>query len=89
MYCGGTNSGNDIRPSLLVSNSIKNSEGGQCSLLLMSSPFKYPPLTTSASDGGNTGTTALIRSDAVMYTSPEGDLNDAKYSNTLKTYTQS
>lgn len=72
-----------MRPSLLVSNSMKNSEGGQCSSLVMSSPFRYPPLTTSVSDGGNTGTTALIRSAAVMYTSPEGDLKDAKYSNTL------
>lgn len=83
-----TNSGNDIRPSLLVSNSMKNSEGGQCSSLVMSSPLRYPPLTASASDGGNTGTTALIKSDAVMYASPEGDLKDAKYSNTLKTNTR-
>nr|GMD75359.1 hypothetical protein Iba_chr13aCG14170 [Ipomoea batatas] len=48
------------------------------------SPFRDPPLTLSASDGGKTGTTALIRSPGVIYTSPPGTLKDAKYSNTLK-----
>lgn len=80
----GAYSANDISPSLSVSKSIKNSEGEQSNWPGIFSPFRYPPRTLDASDGGNTGTTARIKSAGVINTSPEGDRKDAKYSNTWK-----
>lgn len=78
----GTHSANDISPSLLVSKSIKNSEGAHCKSPGDHSPFKDPTLTRVSLVGGNTGTTARIRSAGVINTSPSGVRNDAKYSNT-------
>lgn len=69
-----------MSPSLLVSKSIKNVDGAQRNSPGSCSPLKYPSLTISESDGGKTGTTALIKSAGVMHTSPSGFLDDAKYS---------
>lgn len=76
-----TYSGNEIRPSLFVSNSKKKSDGAHRSSPGFGSPLNRPPLTMSDSDGGNTGTTARIRSAGFMNTSPSEFLTDAKYSN--------
>lgn len=75
-----TYSGKEISPSLLVSKSIKNLDGEQCNSPGWCSPFKYPSLTISDSDGGKTGTTALIKSAGVIHISPSGFLDEAKYS---------
>jgi hypothetical protein len=76
-----TYSGNEIRPSLFVSNSKKNSDGEHRSSPGFRSPLKRPSLTMSDSDGGNTGTIARIRSAGSMNTSPSEFRTDAKYSN--------
>lgn len=73
-------SGNDISPSLLVSKSIKKVDGAQRKSPGWRSPLRFPSLTLSDSDGGNTGTTALIKSAGVMNISPSGLRKDAKYS---------
>lgn len=74
-------SGNDISPSLLVSKSIKKFDGLQCKSPGLRSPLKYPSLMILDSDGGNTGTTARIKSAGNINTSPSGLRKDAKYSN--------
>lgn len=74
----------EISPSLLVSKSMKNLEGAQCNSLGTVSPLRNPSLTRFDSDGGNSGTTARIKSAGVRRTSPSGVLKDAKYSKTWK-----
>ena len=77
-------SAKEMRPSLLVSKSMKKVEGAQHSSPdILLSPLKKPSLTRLDSDGGNTGTMALIRSDGLIYISPSGVWIDAKYSNTF------
>lgn len=73
-----------MRPSLLVSKSMKNLEGAQSNSPGTRSPLKNPSLTRVDSDGGNTGTIARIKSAGVISTSPPGVRNDAKYSKTLR-----
>uniref|UniRef100_A0A9I9EBP2 Uncharacterized protein n=1 Tax=Cucumis melo TaxID=3656 RepID=A0A9I9EBP2_CUCME len=66
-------SAKEMRPSLLVSKSMKNLEGAQhSSPEILLSPLRKPSLTRLDSDGGNTGTMALIRSDGLIYISPSG-----------------
>lgn len=71
-----------MSPSLLVSKSIKNSEGAQYSSPGTCSPLREPSLTRFDSEGGKTGTTARIKSAGVIKTSPPGVRMDAKYSKT-------
>ena len=59
---------------------MKNSDGAHCSSPGWRSPLNLPSLTILDSDGGKTGTTALIRSVGNMYISPSGLWTDAKYS---------
>jgi hypothetical protein len=75
-----TYSAKEMSPSPFVSNSMKKSEGAQCSSPGWRSPLSLPSLTIFDSEGGNTGTTALIKSVGNMYTSPSGLWMDAKYS---------
>jgi hypothetical protein len=77
-----THSGKEMSPSLFVSKSIKNSEGSHCNVPGTCSPLREPSLTRLDSEGGNTGTTARIKSAGVIKTSPPVVLFDAKYSNT-------
>lgn len=77
-----THSLKEIRPSSFTSNNIKNSEGAQRNSPGALSPIKYPSRTKWDSDGGNTGTTARIRSAGLISNSPSGFSADAKYSNT-------
>lgn len=84
----GTHSLKDTWPSLFVSKSIKNFEGAHCSSPGLLSPLRYPSLTRCDSDGGNTGTTALIRSAGVINISPSSASKDAKYSNTFEKTTK-
>ena len=72
----------EMSPSPLVSKSMKNFEGAQCNFPGTVSPLRNPSLTRFDSDGGNTGTTARIKSSGVIRTSPSGVLKDAKYSKT-------
>ncbi|KAK3006059.1 hypothetical protein RJ639_016677 [Escallonia herrerae] len=65
---------------VVVSKNIKNFEGAQRNLPGTDSPLRYPSLTRFASDGGNTRTTALIKSAGVINISPEGDFKEAEYS---------
>jgi hypothetical protein len=55
-----------MRPSLFVSNSMKNSDGAQCNSPGLRSPLNLPSRMAVDSDGGNTGTTALIKSAGNM-----------------------
>lgn len=80
----GTHSLKDMWPSLFVSKSIKNFDGAHSSSPGFLSPLRYPSLTRCDSDGGNTGTTALIRSAGVINISPSWASKDAKYSKTFK-----
>uniref|UniRef100_A0A0A9CHI4 Uncharacterized protein n=1 Tax=Arundo donax TaxID=35708 RepID=A0A0A9CHI4_ARUDO len=73
-------SAKEISPSPFVSNSMKNSDGAQCNSPGWRSPLSLPSLTIFDSDGGKTGTTALIKSVGNMYASPSGLWTDAKYS---------
>jgi hypothetical protein len=61
-----TYSAKEMRPSLFVSNSIKNSDGAQCNSPGLRSPLNLPSRTMVDSDGGKTGTTALIKSAGNM-----------------------
>lgn len=79
-----THSLKDISPSLFTSKSIKKSEGPQHNSPGLLSPLKYPSLTRLDSEGGNTGTTARIRSAGFISNSPSGDRKDAKYSKTFR-----
>ena len=72
----------EISPSLLVSKSMKNLEDAQCNSPGTVSPLRNHSLMRFDSDGGNTGTTARIKSAGVIRTSPSGVLKDAKYSKT-------
>lgn len=84
MESSETHSPKDMSPSLLVSKSMKNLEGGQCNSPGTRSPLRNPSLTRFDSEGGNTGTTARIKSAGVINTSPAGVLTEAKYSKTCK-----
>lgn len=72
-----------MSPSPFMSNSMKNSEGGQYRSPGTSSPLRNPSRIRPDSEGGNTGTTARIKSAGVMSTSPEGVRTVAKYSKTF------
>lgn len=72
----------EIYPSLLTSKSMKKSDGEQRNSPGFLSPLKYPSLTRLDSDGGKTGTTALMRSSGLISNSPSDVQADAKYSNT-------
>uniref|UniRef100_A0A0A9E461 Uncharacterized protein n=1 Tax=Arundo donax TaxID=35708 RepID=A0A0A9E461_ARUDO len=59
-------SAKEMRPSLFVSNSMKNFDGAQCNSPGLRSPLNLPSRTMVDSDGGKTGTTALIKSAGNM-----------------------
>ena len=67
-------SGKYMNPSLLVSKSMKNCEGGQHNCPGIRSPLRKPSPTQFDSDGGNIGTSARIKSTDVIRTSPAGVL---------------
>ena len=77
-----THSLKEMRPSLSTSKSMKNSDGEHLSSPGFLSPVKYPSLTRWDSDGGNTGTIALIKSAGFISNSPFDVRTDAKYSKT-------
>lgn len=77
-----THSLKDIRPSLFVSKSIKNSEGAHRKSPGLLSPLRCPSRIRCDSEGGNTGTTARIKSAGVINVSPSSEEKDEKYSNT-------
>lgn len=79
-----TYSEKDISPSLFVSNNMKNFDGAQFKSPGCCSPRRCPSLTKFDSDGGNTGTTALIKSAGYINTSPSELRKDAKYSKILE-----
>ena len=70
---------NEIKPSPLVSNNIKKSDSGPGRKSPgVFSPGNDPSRIKPDSDGGKTGTTALIRSLAVINVWPSGNFTDAK-----------